>query len=83
MISLKSLSKDTILIAAREYHAPVLLPEDVKKYLQERGSRLPGLLFPGSYVGIFSQGAKIFEKIDDKGAVKIELRRGNFSGRTG
>ena len=60
----KMFEQDTILIAAREYSAPVLLPENVKKYLQEKGSRLPGLLFPGSYVGIFSQGAKIFEKID-------------------
>jgi len=77
----KKFEQDTILIAAREYLAPVLLPEDVKKYLQERGSRLPGLLFPGSYVGIFSHGAKIFEKIDDKGAVKIELRKGELIGK--
>ena len=77
----KKFEQDTILIAAREYLAPVLLPEEVKKYLQERGSRLPGLLFPGSYVGIFSHGAKIFEKIDDKGAVKIELRKGELIGK--
>jgi hypothetical protein len=77
----KKFEQDTILIAAREYLAPVLLPEDVKKYLQEKGSRLPGLLFPGSYVGIFSHGAKIFEKIDAKGAVKIELQKGELIGK--
>jgi hypothetical protein len=77
----KKFAQDTILIAAREYQAPVLLPGDVKKYLQEKGSRLPGLLFRGSYVGIFSHGAKIFEKIDDKGAVKIELRQGELIGK--
>ena len=73
--------QDTILIAAREYQAPVLLPEDVKKYLQEKGSRLPNLLFTGSYVGIFSHGAKIFEKIDNNGPVKIELQRGQLIGK--
>jgi hypothetical protein len=67
----KKFEQDTILIAAREYQTPALLPEEVKEYLQEKGSRLPSLLFPGSYVGIFSHGAKIFEKIDAKGAVKI------------
>ncbi len=72
--------EETILIAAREYQAPVLLPEEVKKYLQEKGSRLPGLLFQGSYVGIFSHGAKIFEKIDAQGAVQIELRQGELVG---
>ncbi len=72
--------EDTILIAAREYQAPVLLPEEVKKYLQEKGSRLPGLLFQGSYVGIFSHGARIFEKIDAQGAVQIELRQGELVG---
>ena len=77
----KKFEQDTILIAAREYLAPVLLPEEVKKYLQEKNSRLPGLLFPGSYVGIFSHGAKIFEKIDAKGAVKIELRKGELIGK--
>ena len=77
----KKFEPDTILIAAREYQAPVLLPEEVKKYLQEKGSRLPSLLFPGSYVGVFSQGAKIFEKIDGKGAVKIELRKGKLIGK--
>jgi len=77
----KKFEQDTILIAAREYQAPVLLPEEVKKYLQERGSRLPGLLFPGSYVGIFSHDARICEKIDDKGAVKIELRKGELIGK--
>jgi len=77
----KKFEQDTILIAAREYQAPVLLPEEVKKYLQEKGSRLPGLLFPGSYVGIFSHGARIFEKIDDKGPVKIELRKGELIGK--
>jgi hypothetical protein len=77
----KKFGQDTILIAAREYQAPVLLPEEVKKYLQEKGSRLPGLLFPGSYVGIFSHDARIFEKIDDKGAVKIELRKGELMGK--
>ncbi|MGA8572692.1 MAG: hypothetical protein WB560_09525, partial [Desulfobaccales bacterium] len=69
-----------ILIAAREYQAPALLPEEVKKYLQEKGSRLPGLLFTGSYAGVFSHGAKVFEKIDDKGAVKIDLRQGELIG---
>ncbi len=77
----KKFEPDTILIAAREYQAPVLLPEEVKKYLQEKGSRLPGLLFSGSYVGIFSQGAKIFEKIDAKAAVKMELRKGELLGK--
>ena len=77
----KKFGQDTILIAAREYQAPVLLPEEVKKYLQEQGSRLPSLLFPGSYVGIFSHGARIFEKIDDKAAVKIELRKGELIGK--
>ncbi len=72
--------QDTILIAAREYQAPALLPEEVKKYLQEKGSRLPGLLFTGSYAGVFSHGAKVFEKIDDKGAVKIDLRQGELIG---
>jgi hypothetical protein len=77
----KKFGQDTILIAAREYQAPVLLPEEVKKYLQEKGSRLPGLLFPGSYVGIFSHDARILEKINDKGAVKIELRKGELMGK--
>jgi hypothetical protein len=77
----KKYEQDTILIAAREYLAPMLLPEDVKKYLHEKGSQLPSLLFPGSYVGIFSHGAKIFEKIDAKGAVKIELRKGEIIGK--
>ncbi len=77
----KKYEQDTILIAAREYYAPVLLPEEVKKYLHEKGSQLPSLLFPGSYVGIFSHGAKIFEKIDAKGAVKIELRPGELIGK--
>jgi hypothetical protein len=77
----KKFESDTILIAAREYQAPVLLPEEVKKYLQERGSRLPGLVFRGSYVGIFSRGAKILEKIDDQAAVEIELRKGELIGK--
>jgi hypothetical protein len=77
----KKFEQDTILIAAREYLAPVLLPEEVKKYLQDKGSRLPGLLFTGSYVGIFSHGARIFEKIDAKAAVKIEMRKGELIGK--
>ncbi len=77
----KKFEQDTILIAAREYPAPVLLPEEVKKYLQERGSKLPGLSFLGSYVGIFNQGAKILEKIDEKDAVEIELRKGELIGK--
>ncbi len=77
---LKKYEQDTILIAAREYLAPVLLPEEVKKYLHEKGSKLPSLHFTGSYVGIFSHGAKVFEKIDDSGAVKIELRKGELIG---
>ncbi len=77
----KKFEQDTILIAAREYPASVLLPEEVKKYLQERGSKLAGLPFLGSYVGIFNQGAKILEKIDDKAAVAIELRKGELIGK--
>ena len=77
----KKFEQDTILVAAREYQAPVLLPEEVKQYLQDKGSRLPGLVFRGSYVGIFSYGARIFEKIDDKGAVKMELRKGELIGK--
>ena len=32
-------------------------------------------------MGIFSHGAKIFEKIDDKDSVKIELRKGELIGK--
>ncbi len=77
----KKFEPDTILIAGGEYPAPVLLPEEVKKYLQERGSKLPGLSSVGAYVGIFSHGVKIMEKIDDKDAVKIELRKGELIGK--
>jgi hypothetical protein len=72
---LKKYEGNTILIAAREYLAPALLPEGVKKYFQEKGSKLPALGFPGSYVGVFSRGEKVVEKISEKSAVKVELRR--------
>ncbi len=71
---LKKYEGNTILIAAREYLAPVLLPEEVKQYLHQKGSKLPDLGFSGSYVGVFSGGEKVVEKISDKSAVKVELR---------
>ena len=72
---LKKYEGNTILIAAREYLAPALLPKGVKQYLLDKGSKLPGLGFPASYVGVFSRGEKVVEKLSDKSAVKIELRR--------
>ena len=71
---LRKYEGNTILIAAREYLASALLPEGVKKYLLEKGSKLPALGFAGSYVGVFSRGEKVVEKISDKSAVKVELR---------
>jgi len=71
---LKKYEGNTILIAAREYLAPALMPEGVKKYLLEKGSKLPALGFAGSYVGVFSRGEKVVEKISNKSAVKVELR---------
>ncbi len=80
---LKKYEGNVILIAAREYLASALLPEGVKNYLLEKGSKLPALGFAGSYVGVFSRGEKVVEKISDKRAVKIELRRqvAPFGGR--
>ncbi|MGO9622787.1 MAG: DUF6311 domain-containing protein [Desulfobaccales bacterium] len=72
---LKKYEGNTMLIAAREYLAPALMPEEIKQYLLEKGSKLPGLGFRGSYVGVFSRGEKVVEKISDKSAVKVEVRR--------
>ncbi|MGA7562129.1 MAG: DUF6311 domain-containing protein [Desulfobaccales bacterium] len=71
---LKKYEGNTILIAAREYLASALLPEEVKKYLLEKGSKLPALGFAGSYVGVFSRGEKVVEKISAKSDVKVEMR---------
>jgi hypothetical protein len=71
---LKKYEGNTILIAAREYLASALLPEEVKKYLLEKGSKLPALGFAGSYVGVFSRGQKVVEKISAKRDVKVEMR---------
>jgi hypothetical protein len=72
---LKKYEGNTILVAAREYLAAALLPEEVKQYLHQKGSKLQNLGFPGSYAGVFRRGEKVVEKISDKRAVKIELRR--------
>jgi hypothetical protein len=72
---LKKYEGDTILIAAREYVARVLLPDGVKQYLQQKGSRLEELGFKGSYVGVFRRGEKAVEKLSEQGAVKLDLPR--------
>jgi hypothetical protein len=71
----------TILIAAREYVAPVLLPPQVKDYFNQRGSQLPKLEFRGSYVGIIDRGRLALEKIDGRHPVRLDLQRGELLGQ--
>lgn len=78
---LKRFEQDTILIAAREYVAPVLLPQNVKQYLQKKGSQLAKVTFCDSYVSVISNGLLVQEILDTKKPAKIELRQGQVLGQ--
>lgn len=79
---LKRFERDTILIAAKGYVSPVLMPQNVREYFQEKGSQLVNLGISDAYVGMISNGSLIQEKIDANKPVTIELPKGKLLGKS-